>query len=70
MNAVDCDVLMGRLDGAEAAHLHCLPQTAINSYYLGNWRPGHFRVHVPGAQVVKPTKLRLIAWLYAPMLTC
>ena len=70
METADCEALMGRLDGAEAAHLHCLPQTAINSYYLGNWRPGHFRAHVAGGQAAKPTKLRLISWLYAPMLMC
>ena len=52
----------------------CLPQTAINSYYVGrdgnDWWPGHFRVHVPGNQRVKLVKLRLISWLFAPLLMC
>ena len=31
---------------------------------------GHFRVHVPGNQRVKLVKLRLISWLFAPLLMC
>ena len=54
--------------------LGLLPQTAINSYYVGrdgnDWWPGHFRVHVPGNQRVKLVKLRLISWLFAPLLMC
>ena len=72
VTTADCSRLHAALN--RTARVRCLPQTAINSYYVGkdgnDWWPGHFRVHVPGNQRVKLVKLRLISWLFAPLLMC
>ena len=61
VTTADCSRLHAAFN--RTARVRCLPQTAINSYYVGrdgnDWWPGHFRVHVPGNQRVKLVKLRL-----------